>query len=138
MDFFNKDLYGALYNFYAASSGKLAPKGWHVPTHAEIDSLTNYLGGYPVAGSKLKESGNVHWFDSNSDATNSSGFTALPGGYRSSASGDFHNSGSWGVFWTSTESTNMGGRFILESISSNSDYNVDNKLSGFSVRCIKN
>jgi len=136
-DTYSKDLYGAIYNYYAVSTGKLAPKGWHVPSQTEIDTLTTYLGGYPVAGSKLKESGNVHWYSANSDATNSSGFTALPGGYRSNATGDFHNSGLWGVFWSSTELNGMGGRLILECTTANSDYSFDNKAEGFNVRCIK-
>jgi uncharacterized protein (TIGR02145 family) len=133
----NKNLYGGIYNFYAASSGKLAPKGWHVPTKAEIDTLATYLGGYPLAGSKFKEAGNAHWISSNSDATNSSDFTALPAGYRSSATGDFHNSGAWGVFWSSTELDGKGGRLIMEDTSATTDYSFDNKLLGFSVRCIK-
>ena len=137
-DMTKKDTYGALYNFYAASSPKIAPKGWHVPTQADMDSLVTYLGGFQVAGSKLKESGNVHWFYSNSDATNSSGFTALPAGYRSSASGDYHNSGSWGIFWSSTEINGMGGRLMLEDVYTNADYSPDTKVQGFSIRCIKN
>jgi uncharacterized protein (TIGR02145 family) len=137
-DLNNKNTYGALYNFYAASSAKLAPKGWHVPTQAEVNTLISYLGGFQLAGSALKESGNVHWYSSNTDATNSSCFTALPAGYRSSASGDFHNSGSWGIFWSSTEINGMGGRLMLEDTLINTDYSPDAKVEGFSIRCIKN
>ncbi|MHB9143409.1 MAG: FISUMP domain-containing protein, partial [Paludibacter sp.] len=133
----SKDTYGALYNWYTVNTGKLAPIGWHVPTQSEIDTLANHLGGYPLAGSLLKESGNTHWYAGNSDATNSSGFTALPGGYRSSITGDYHNSGMWGVFWSSTEVNDKGGRYILSNTSSAFEYNSDGKKCGFSVRCIK-
>ncbi|MDD5184459.1 MAG: FISUMP domain-containing protein, partial [Paludibacter sp.] len=133
----SKDTYGALDSWYTVNTGKLAPIGWHVPTQSEIDTLANHLGGYPLAGSLLKESGNTHWYAGNSDATNSSGFTALPGGYRSSITGDYHNSGMWGVFWSSTEVNNKGGRYILSNTSSAFEYNSDGKKCGFSVRCIK-
>jgi len=89
----NKNIYGALYNWFAVTTGKLAPKGWHIPSKTEINTLAINLGGYSVAGSKLKEYGNLHWYSENKDATNFSGFTALPGGYRSSETGDYHSSG---------------------------------------------
>src|ERR1035437_5003503 len=132
-----KTPYGALYNWYAVNTGKLAPIGWHIPSQADINTLTVYLGGYSVAGSKLKESGNTHWYSANTDATNISGFTALPGGYRSCESGAFHNSGYWGVYWSSTEALANGGRFMMEDTSKVFDYNSDRKGCGFSVRCIK-
>ena len=76
----NKNTYGALYNWYAVNTGKLAPKGWHVPTNDEYTTLITFLGGESVASSKLKESGTSHWQSPNTEATNQSGFTALPGG----------------------------------------------------------
>lgn len=80
-DIANKTPYGAFYNYYAIASGKLCPKGWHVPTDAEINTLATYLGGTSVAGGKLKEAGNTHW-SSNTSATNETGFTAVGAGYR--------------------------------------------------------
>lgn len=75
--------YGKLYNWYAVNDPRgLAPTDWHVPSHAEWISLTTYLGGEDVAGGKMKEAGTSHWQSPNAGATNSSGFTALPGGYR--------------------------------------------------------
>ena len=133
----NENNYGALYNWYAVNTGKLAPIGWHVPTNADINILTTYLNGYSVAGSKLKEKGNVHWNSENSDATNSSGFTALPGGYRSCETGDYHNLGLWGVFWSSSDTLSNGGRYMMTNTSTAFDYNSDRKKCGFSVRCIK-
>ena len=129
--------YGALYNWYAVNSGKLAPVGWHVPTQADIKTLAIYLGGYSIAGSKLKESGNEHWYVENGDATNASGFTALPGGYRSCETGDFHNSGIWGVYWASGDTLANGYRYMMTNNSTVLDLNSDRKNCGFSVRCIK-
>jgi uncharacterized protein (TIGR02145 family) len=136
-DSINKTVYGGIYNFYAASSGKLAPTGWHIPTQSDLNTLVTFLGGSVVAGSKLKEAGNTHWISLNSDATNSSCFKALPAGYRSSATGDFQKFGEWCVLWSSTESDGKGGRFIIGNSSAVTDYSFDNKLLGFSIRCIK-
>ena len=133
----NKNTFGALYNWNAVSTRKLAPVGWHIPSKEEINTLTSYLGGNLTAGSKLKESGNTHWSSSNTDATNSTGFTALPGGYRSGTTGDYHYMGSLGVFWSSSDSLGNGGRYILSNTSTEMNYSVDNKMNGFSVRCIK-
>ena len=133
----NKNTFGALYNWNAVSTRKLAPSGWHIPSKEEINTLTSYLGGSLTAGSKLKESGNTHWSSVNTDATNSTGFTALPGGYRSGTTGDYHYMGTLGVFWSSSDSIGNGGRNILSNTSAEMNYSVDNKMNGFSVRCIK-
>ena len=71
-----------LYNWYAVNTGKLCPEGWHVPTDDEWTILTDYLGGKSVAGGKLKETGTSHWLSPNTGATNETGFTGLPTGYR--------------------------------------------------------
>lgn len=75
-------VYGKLYNWYAVTDPRgLAPTGWHVPKSSDFLYLgSNCLGDISTAGSKLKEKGNVHWTYFNNDATNSTGFTALPGG----------------------------------------------------------
>ena len=51
----NKNIYGALYNWYAVNTGNLCPIGWHVPSYNEWDILAAYLGGVDIAGGKLKE-----------------------------------------------------------------------------------
>ena len=94
---------GRLYNWYAVNTGKLCPTGWHVPGDSEWTVLINYLGGELVAGGKLKEEGTVHWDDPNEGATNSSGFGAIPGGYRFYFDGTFSKNGSYRLWWTSTE-----------------------------------
>ena len=98
----NTDLgqeYGLLYNWKAVTDSRnIAPEGWHVATDKEYTILENYLGGRNRAGEKVKEAGNGHWGHPNL-ANNSSGFTALPGGYRDSR-GDFMGMPGFGFFWT--------------------------------------
>ena len=76
-DISNKDTYGALYNWFAVSSGKLCPAGWRIPDDSDWEVLTDFLGGLSVAGGKLKETGTSHWTLPNSGATNETGFSAL-------------------------------------------------------------
>ncbi len=97
-----KNTYGALYNWYAVNTGKLAPKGWHIPKDSEWTILSTYLGGDRIAGGKMNETGVTHWTDPNDGATNSSGFTGLPGGYRHNF-GTFLFAGDYGHWWSSTE-----------------------------------
>ena len=97
----NKTPYGALYSWYAVNTGKLAPAGWHVATDAEWAVLVAYLGGDNSAGGPLKEAGTTHWASPNAGATNSSEFSALPGGVRS-GDGTFADSSGWGYWWSST------------------------------------
>lgn len=125
-----KSTYGALYNWYSVSTGKLCPTGWHVPTDGEWTVLTNALGGNSNAGGKMKEEGTAHWESTNSDATNSSGFTALPGGTR--PDDIFYDIGISGYWWSSSS--------MCKQLSSTQKYiwsaNVD-VGRGLSVRCVK-
>jgi len=130
-------IYGALYNWYAVNTGKLAPKGWHIPTESDWITLQNYLGGASVAGGKLKEKGTSHWNAPNTGATNESGFLALPGSYRSKVNGTIPTKFLSGVWWSSTGSIDSFGRFLLEYNSAASDYRNDNGTYGLSVRCIR-
>jgi len=94
--------YGRLYNWYAVNDPRgLAPQGWHVPTYAEWITLTNFLGGYLVAGGAMKSV--TGWISPNTGATNSSGFTCLPGGQRSSV---FGPEGYNAYFWSSSNYDN--------------------------------
>ena len=137
----NSSIYGKLYNFYTvANPGNLCPKGWHVPTDAEWTTLTTYLGGENVAGGKMKEVGTAHWQSPNTDATNESGFTALPCGLRNK-NGSFYSSiGSYGGWWSSTEYAYDTKVAILRYMG-NYDGGVyskkDFKTFGLSVRCLK-
>jgi len=129
--------YGRLYNWYAVNTGKLCPTGWHVPTDAEWETLREYLGGYEVAGGKLKETGTTHWNSPNEGATNASGFTALPGGGRYN-DGTFDYIGDNGIWWSSTEgSTSYALGWYLNYNNYNLTYNNSSKVDGFSVRCVR-
>ena len=131
----NYAAYGVLYNWPAAMNS--CPPGWHLPTDAEWTELTDYLGGESVAGGKLKETGTTHWNSPNTGATNETGFTALPGGYRY-GSGTFLNIGNWGTLWSATEySTNYAWFRYMHCSKSNVDRGDDGKGWGFSVRCVR-
>jgi uncharacterized protein (TIGR02145 family) len=100
----HQDTYGNLYNWYAvADSRNIAPDGWHVPTDDEWQSLVDNLGGFRDAGGKLKEIGTSNWNSPNTGATDESGFTALPGGYRYSDDGNYYTLGNYGYFWSASE-----------------------------------
>jgi uncharacterized protein (TIGR02145 family) len=97
--------YGAIYNWYAVNTGKLCPKGWHVPTEAEWNDLMDYAGGSQASGdnpAKLKEAGTKHWKAPNEGATNEIFFTALPAG-EISYFGTDNEPGTSTNWWTSTE-----------------------------------
>lgn len=131
-------VYGKLYNWYAVNDARgLAPAGWHVASYAERSTLITYLGGGSFAGGKLKEAGTTHWNSPNTGATNESGYSALPAGYRGS-NGSFRGIGTDGIFWSSTElvSTTAYANFLKYSnaiVLTHGDY----KESGISVRCAK-
>jgi uncharacterized protein (TIGR02145 family) len=136
----NSDMYGKLYNWYlvaSTNSKKVCPTGWHVPTDAEWTTLTTYLGGASVAGGKLKETTTTHWSSPNTGATNETGFTALPGGYRD-VSGTFGLIGIYGFWWSSTISGTTYGlyRYMINSNGSISGGD-NNQHAGSSVRCLK-
>jgi uncharacterized protein (TIGR02145 family) len=145
----NNAKYGKLYNWYAVSNTtngnkNVCPTGWHVPTDAEWTVLTDYLGGASVAGSKMKEAGNASWDNSNTDATNTSLFTGLPGGIRYS-DGYCSTIGYNGYWWSSTEydwssaeddTYNAWYRYLYPS-SGNANRRYHYKDNGLSVRCLR-
>ena len=127
------DIYGALYNIYSINTSKLCPIGWHVPSDAEWIVLREYLGGEDIAGSKLKEAGTAHW-ESPNLATNVTGFTALPGGFRES---NFWNIRTFGYFWSSSsEGSNLHPWRMSQGAELDNSGNFT-KDCGFSVRCVK-
>jgi uncharacterized protein (TIGR02145 family) len=133
----NKNRYGALYNWYTVGTNKLCPKGWHVPTDAEWTVLTTYLGGENVAGGKLRETGIIHWEKPNTGATNTSGFTTLPGGYRNNH-GEFANIGFFGFWWSGTEyvpSASWCRTMGCASVDVLRIFSI--KKNGYSIRCVK-
>ena len=144
----NSITYGRLYNWYvvdnnaatkAASNGgkNVCPTNWHVPTDTEWTTLTTYLGGENIAGGKLKETGTTRWNSPNAGATNESGFTALPGGYRSG--GVYSGVGDNGGWWSSTEysTTNAWYMYMYNDYTDATGWD-SKKIYGFSVRCVRN
>ncbi len=140
----NNTTYGKLYNWFAVADPRgLCPAGWHVPSDAEWTTLENFLGGASVAaGGKMKSTGTIQastglWQDPNTGATNSSGFTAFPGGTRDFV-GAFYNLGGTGFWWSSTENTSTFAWLrALSYYFANSSRVDDNKTYGFSVRCLR-
>ncbi len=95
-------VYGVLYNWFTVNnSNGLCPEGWHVPTDGEWTVAENFLGGSGIAGGAMKEAGTLHWLSPNAGATNSSGFTGLPGGMLSTTYA-FQYIRENGLWWTST------------------------------------
>jgi len=135
----NGATYGVLYNWYAVTDAHdIAPAGWHVPTDAEWQTLVDYLGGGAVAGGKLKEVGTTHWASPNTGATNESGFTALPGGYRYGGNGGYGSMGNYGYFWSATEGGSGSPRYRVLHYNDSGIYRDDfSKRTGFSVRCVR-
>ncbi len=135
----NKDNYGALYNWYAVNDDRdIAPIGWHVASDAEWTTLTNYMGGVDVAGGKLKETGTTHWEYPNQDATDETGFLALPGGYREN--NGFYNFEGISAYWWSSTINNIGngGWYFALTWNNGKIYRMANiNRVGYSVRCIK-
>ena len=133
----NRDTYGMLYNWHAvdnSSSRYICPQGWHVPTSAEFTALTNELGVDTVI--KMKEAGNAHW-NSNTNATNESGFTALPAGYRG-AVGSYSNLRLFAYFWSSTTNSSSADFLELRSNDNTVYRRTLSKAYGFSIRCLEN
>jgi uncharacterized protein (TIGR02145 family) len=140
----NCAVYGGLYQWYEAMQYSTAegvrgicPAGWHLPTDAEWTILTTFLGGEDIAGGKMKETGLTHWASPNYHASNSSGFTALPGGFRDS-NGIFYNSPNIGYFMSTSpvDGSNAWFRsfYYIFEIANRSNYYL---TAGFSVRCLK-
>jgi uncharacterized protein (TIGR02145 family) len=146
--------FGKLYNWYAvADTRNLCPINWHVPTDSDWKILIKYLdntadtnisGTTPsassIAGGMLKSTGSNYWLYNNAYATNSSGFSGLPGGFRSYNNGaPFSYLGLFGYWWSATQYSSTEA-WYLDVYTGNAAAYRDNNFSlrgGFSVRCIK-
>lgn len=140
-------IYGRLYNWHAVSDSRnIAPEGWHVPTDTEWSILYDFLGGFELAGGKLKETGTTHWLSPNLGADNNAGFTGLPGGTRTgdpfngigdAQFGAFGESGWW---WSSSEGDiDWVAKYVMLhfGFKSASLGGTIYKENGLSIRCIK-
>jgi uncharacterized protein (TIGR02145 family) len=135
----NGRTYGKLYNWYAVNDPRgLAPEGWSIPTVDQWISLETNLGGMSVAGGKMKLPGTTLWVAPNTDATNSSGFTGLPGGIRY-PNNSYLYIGKAGYWWSSTA---PGVSHAWVRALSNTSAELARlqilKVVGLSVRCIRN
>jgi uncharacterized protein (TIGR02145 family) len=141
--------YGKLYNWLAVKDPRiLAPEGWHVPSDDEWKELEAFLGidkfhlnktGWrgETVGGKLKEKGSSRWKSPNEGATNESGFTALPGGYRD-VDGSFYVLGSSGYWWCSSEDHPHFAWYRSLYYTNNQIHRTNSyEGDGFSVRCIR-
>ena len=138
----NGDDYGKLYNWYTVGDSRnICPCGWHVPTETEWTGLINYLGGSTVAGGAMKESDTLFWKSPNNGATNSSGFSGLPGGYRDDNGSTYKYITERSYWWSTTEHSSDSTKAKWMGLKYNDAYasnggNSDKKR-GFSVRCVK-
>lgn len=146
----NYKTYGVLYNRPSVMNGEhssslvpsgvrgICPEGWHLPSDGEWDILAEYLGGKDIAGGKMKEPGNNHWQYQNEDATNESGFSAIPSG-GNFAYTDFRDLGLVASFYSATdEDKNWNWCWMLGYQNSKLDYYTGSRTDAYSVRCIKN
>ena len=127
---------GRLYNWYAVNDAReLCPTGWHVPTDGEWTTLSDSLGGSGVAGHAMKSSST----DSPSwNGSNTSGFSALPGGSLSGYTGNFYHEGSNGYWWSSSPyGSNHAWYRGLYSENDDVGRYDGYQRSGFSVRCVR-
>jgi uncharacterized protein (TIGR02145 family) len=141
--------YGLIYNWFAVSDTRnIAPIGWHVPSDEDWKQLEMYLGMSQSdadvvglrgieEGGKLKEAGLTHWASPNTGATNESGFTALPGGYRTHGGG-FYSLGYVGGWWSSTEEDSIGAYHrALGYDNTGVAHGPGDKQNGSAIRCVK-
>lgn len=148
-DTVNCAVYGGLYQWdeminYDIGEGSkgICPAGWHVPSVDDWESLINQLGGYEIAGGKMKSTGTIEagtglWYDPNIGATNESGFTTLPSGNRHSSGGGFFNLGVSTDYWCSKIDWNWAWYYSLYSGGNDIQPNILERRVGRSVRCIK-
>jgi uncharacterized protein (TIGR02145 family) len=116
----------------------ICPPGWHIPTDSEWSDLRIFLGGESVAGGKMKEAGFAHWNSPNTGGSNASGFSGLPAGFR--AASYFSGKAGYTLFWSSTgnDVTTAWDAGLWNNTSNFTRYGDDNKIFGFSVRCVRN
>ena len=136
-------VYGKLYNWHTVTDSRgLCPAGWHVAGNEDWEAMGTVLGGNSVAGGKMKLTGTIEggsglWYAPNADATNASGFTGLPGGYRINY-GTYYSLGNVGYFWSATDTASVNAwNYILDANNGELKRNYNLKTNGFSIRCCK-
>lgn len=133
----NCNIYGRLYNGNDAKTG--CPVGWHLPTNAEWTLLFDFLGGGSEAGGKMKEAGETHWATPNQEATNSSGFTGLPGGYYAPNTDSYGQLQTNGYWWSATDES-PDEQWFMELRYNSAEAELDDdepEAFNLSVRCLR-
>jgi uncharacterized protein (TIGR02145 family) len=139
-DLSNAEIYGRLYNWETAC--KLCPAGFHLPDSLDWEKLIAFLGGYSIAGGKMKESGFTHWNSPNEGASNESSFSALPGGLKLKPHpidldpGEFRRIGIAAYFWSNMIGPHPYCRELNYENTTVKNY-VRFTEEGLSVRCLK-
>ena len=138
----NADIYGNLYNWAVVNDDRgVCPEGFHVPSGYEWAILMDFLGGYMIAGGKMKETGLEHWSywsdEITEEATNESGFGGIPGGHRQGSDQPMYTGLYWGMgehsnYWCSQQVCRLSNYNSNWELYYNSNYLDD----GFSVRCV--
>jgi uncharacterized protein (TIGR02145 family) len=151
-DIANKNVYGAMYNWYTIRDGNVCPTtGWHVPTDDEYATLELYLGmtsgslpgqvwawGWRGTDQGAQMKSTTGWA-SGENGTNTSGFSALPGGYRFAENGAFNDLGNLTYWWTSTEADlNISTYRRLDGVNSGVFRGSVQQEGGKYIRCVKN
>jgi uncharacterized protein (TIGR02145 family) len=135
----NYAIYGVLYNWPAVMTEGICPSGWHIPSDEEFTELTDFLGGLGVAGGKMKEAGYDHWTSPNYGATNSSGWTGLPGWMIDPGNlvSNSYPLGSDGYWWSSSASELYSFQRWMYYDIEDIYRNESNRDRGFSARCVR-
>ena len=140
----NCTIYGKLYQWSAAMAGSInegakgiCPVGWHVPSSANFNTLSSYLGGDAVAGGKLKQVGTTTWASTNVGATNESGFNGLGSGVRGFEVSSSNYMSNYTHFWLSSISGSTPFHRHLGYNYANFYSGTRSAVNGFSVRCLK-
>jgi uncharacterized protein (TIGR02145 family) len=135
--------FGKLYNWLAVTDPRcICPVGWHVPSDEDWSILVDSLGSFSIVGVKLKTTGNLEegtglWRSPNQNASNSTGFSGLPGGFRNSVN-NYGAKDGYGYYWSS--SLNAEGKPLYRYLSFNNFlvYRYYSQVNtGFSVRCVR-
>jgi len=148
------DVYGGLYDWdemmqYITTPGVqgICPDGWHLPTDEQWCILEQYVDPSITCnstgfrgidgGGRLKEAGTEHWMAPNYGATNSSGFTGLPGGILYCCGGGFFGYKIYGNFWSSSANGPNAWLRSLQYYNAQIARGEIDRGFGYSVRCLK-
>ncbi len=131
-------IYGRLYNWFTIDDSRgIAPLGWHVPSLTEMETLFIYFDSDTLCGGKMKSNCTSLWNSPNAGATNESGFSGIPGGFRSNL-GVFQDISIWGIWWYATSiDPDYANVLVLFNHIPDFGQHLAPKKNGLSVRCIK-